>query len=704
MKIRNNMFVRTIILIYMVLMGSWSLDAQVLNDECRFATPILTTDNYCSGDGEFTNVGATADPPFTNSCVNILWQNGVWFSFTPKEPAALFRVFGQGAGGTLRNPKILIFEDCGKYLNCSPGKNLSEDELVIDKLVIGKTYFLMVESSPNGNGTFKLCIDDFIPVPAPQEDCRDGVILCDKSSFKVESLTGIGNVTNEIEPGNCMEQEFQSAWYKWTCDQTGSLTFTLTPNDFINLNIESDDLDFALYELPNGINDCSGKRLIKCMAAGANGTNGVTDPIATWSRCNGPTGLRDNEGGNTEDPGCRGGNNNFLSPLDMVSGRSYALIVNNFSKKGRGFAIDFGGTGTFLGPKPDFDINANMAFECDKSVVFTNKSISDTDPIKTYSWGFGNRSVPGDATGLGPFNVIYESFGSKFAALTVESNRGCTVTKIKEFFVEPCCKDTSTLDISGLVTDLRCFNIPEGQILARGLSGAPEYSYSFGNQPFSPTSLFGRLAAGEYKVRVQDIKGCKDSIIVLVDQPELIVVDAGPDVEIELGDSTILKINFTPVKGRDSISISPNVERIDSVTYSVFPGNTTTYIVTVTDSLGCTATDEVTVRVVKNLQVYAPNIISANGDGQNDFFNIWTSKGVKSVDLLEVYDRWGNLVFRGIDGVNNYVRNDNTRGWNGTFKGTPVVGGVYTWRALVRWLDDSTSNHAGDVTVIETQR
>jgi gliding motility-associated-like protein len=146
------------------------------------------------------------------------------------------------------------------------------------------------------------------------------------------------------------------------------------------------------------------------------------------------------------------------------------------------------------------------------------------------------------------------------------------------------------------------------------------------------------------------------------------------------------------------------VERIDSVTYSVFPGNTTTYIVTVTDSLGCTATDEVTVRVVKNLQVYAPNIISANGDGQNDFFNIWTSKGVKSVDLLEVYDRWGNLVFRGIDGVNNYVRNDNTRGWNGTFKGTPVVGGVYTWRALVRWLDDSTSNHAGDVTVIETQR
>lgn len=681
-----------------------SIEAQVLNDECRFATPLPTTDNYCSRDGEFTNVGATADPSFPNSCVSLLWRNGVWFSFTPKEPAVLIRVFGVGQGGTLRNPKILVFSDCKTFLECSPGKTVGIDELQIDDLTIGKTYFIMVESAPGAEGTFKLCIDDFVPVPTPEADCRQAVVLCDKSSFKVESLTGDGLDKNEIEAGNCMEQEFQSAWYKWTCDVSGTLTFTLTPNDYVNINIESDDLDFSLYELPNGINDCSNKRVVKCMAAGANGVGGVTDPISTWNRCNGPTGLRENEGGDTEDPGCRNGNNNFLSPLNMISGRSYVLVVNNYSRSGLGFAIDFGGTGTFLGPKPDFEINANQAFECDKSVVFTNKSNSETDPIQTYTWNFGDRAVPGNATGIGPNNVSYESFGTKIAALTVESTRGCTVTKIKEFFVEPCCKDTSTLDIEGLVTDLRCFNIPEGQILARGISGAPEYSFSLDSEPFRPNPRYGNLPAGSYKVRVQDIKGCKDSIIVLVEQPELILVDAGPDVEIELGDSTILNINFTPVKGRDSISISPNATRIDSVTYSVFPGNTTTYIVTVTDSLGCTATDEVTVRVVKNLQVFAPNIISANGDTQNDFFNIWASKGVKNIELLEVYDRWGNLVFRGIDGLNNYVRNDNTSGWNGTFKGSPVVSGVYTWRALVRWLDDSTSNHAGDVTVIDTQR
>jgi gliding motility-associated-like protein len=702
----NNQMARNILFLMVSFFVCVNLNAQILNDECRFATPILSTDNFCSRDGEFTNVGAKPDPTFTNSCVSILWRNGVWFSFTPKEPGALIRVFGVGHGGTLRNPKIVVFSDCNTYLECSPGKSIGVDELQIDGLTIGKTYYIMVESAPGNEGTFKLCVDDFIPVPTPEADCRDGVILCDKSSFKVESLTGDGNVRNEIESGNCMEQEFQSAWYKWTCDQSGTLTFTLTPNDFVSLNVESDDLDFSLYELPNGINDCSGKRLVKCMAAGANTTNGAVNPLSNWIQCNGPTGLRDNENGETESPGCLGGNNNFLSPLNMVSGRSYVLVVNNYSRSGLGFAIDFGGTGTFLGPKPDFEINANQAFECDKSVLFTNKSSSEADPIKSYTWSFGDRAVPGNATGIGPNTVTYQSFGTKIAALTVESNRGCTVTKIKEFFVEPCCKDTSTLDLEGLVTDLRCFNTPEGQILARGIRGAPEYSYSLESQPFRPNPLYGNLAAGSYKVRVQDIKGCKDSIIVVVEQPELIVVNAGPDVEIELGDSTILNINYDPNKGKDKITIAPPaVQVIDSLTYVVMPGNTTTYVVTVTDSLGCTATDEVTIRVIKNLQVYAPNIISpVNNDGNNDFFNIWASKGVKNVELLEIYDRWGNLVFRGVDGLNSYKRNDTTSGWNGTFKGSPVVTGVYTWRALVRWLDDSTSNHAGDVTVIAAQR
>jgi hypothetical protein len=198
---------------YIILLGivaSWlstvqPVMAQVANDACTSAIPIPTTDNYCSQDAEFTNVGATPDPEaLNNGCISLQFANGVWFSFRPKEPAVLIRVFGLGHGGSLRNPKILVYESCGNYLRCSPGKSVGTDELVIDNLNIGQTYYIMIESTLGGEGSFSLCIDDFVPVPSPESDCVDAVVLCSKDPFKVEAIIGSGSDRNEIEPGNCL--------------------------------------------------------------------------------------------------------------------------------------------------------------------------------------------------------------------------------------------------------------------------------------------------------------------------------------------------------------------------------------------------------------------------------------------------------------------------------------------------------------------
>ena len=139
----------------LLCLSYFGLQAQVLNDECRFATPIPSTDQYCSLNGQYTNVGAKSDPAFTNSCVSLQWQNGVWFSFVPREPAALIRVFGSGQGGTIRNPKIIIFSSCGSYLQCAPGKTVGNAELLIDNLNIGQTYFLMIESKYRQHDRFQ---------------------------------------------------------------------------------------------------------------------------------------------------------------------------------------------------------------------------------------------------------------------------------------------------------------------------------------------------------------------------------------------------------------------------------------------------------------------------------------------------------------------------------------------------------------------
>lgn len=685
------------------------ITAQVANDDCRSALRIPSVENYCSGDGEFSNVGAQPDNRFDNTCVSLLWENGVWFSFTPKKPGSLIKVFGDGYGGTMRDPKIVVFESCDKLLECSPGGSRSTDELLLTGLIPGHTYFIMVESSIVGAGSFKLCIDEFVPIPTPESDCRSAVVLCDKSPFKVESLTSAGEVTNELDRNSCLGEEFQSAWYKWTCDESGTLTFILTPNNYTDRNRVTDDLDFALFELPHGIDDCSDKILLRCMASGANGTNGITNPLSDWIDCNGPTGLMLGDPDIEEMAGCQRGNNNFLKELNMESGKTYALIVNNFTREGRGFSIEFGGTGTFLGPKPDFEINANNAFECDKSVIINNTSFSSTDPIVKYSWGFGDRSEPNIGDGQGPFEVTYESFGDKIASLTVETSRGCTVTKIVDFYVEPCCKDTSTLSLNGLVTDLICYDIPEGVIEAQGVSGAPEYSYSFNGGPFDNKSLFTNLPAGQYTLSVQDIKGCVETIQVLIEQPDQVSINAGPDLEIDLGGDTLVRISYFPMNPGDQIVWNPPMEEVGPLTFKATPVVTTTYEVSIIDDNGCVTTDYVTIRVVKNISVHAPNIFSpGKQDGINDFFNVWVSKAAENVDLLEIYDRWGNLVYKGVDGI-DFERNSLRSGWDGRVyrgsnnqpgAGTPAAQGVYTWRALVRWKDNTTTDHAGDITVL----
>lgn len=696
--------------------------AQPSNDECRFAIRINESEHYCSEDGEFTNVGATADPSFqaaVNACVFLGFTNGVWFSFTPRNFAVNIRVFGEGNGGTMRSPKVLLFDDCNTFVACSPGNQGGIVEFIYDNLVPGKPYFIYVESSTGGEGTFKMCINTFKPVPVPEADCKSAVVLCDKSPFVVDSLFGAGMDRNEIESGNCIFEEFQSSWYKWTCDESGSLTFTLTPNNHRGRNFVSDDLDFAVYELTNGLDDCrqQSRTLIRCMASGANGDGaGNSLPLAQWIDCNGPTGLRTGESDFTETAGCARGDNNFVAPLSMETGKSYMLVINNYSRSGLGFEVEFGGTGTFLGPEVDFEIQTQNQFECDKNISFINLSQSLTDPIESYAWSFGNRAVPQGASTFGPHNVSYESFGDKIAALTVKTTRGCLVTKILDFYIEPCCKDTSTLTLAGLVKDLRCFNIPEGEITTTVLrGGSPEFEFSIDNgATWQPNNRFRNLDVGTYNLSVRDIKGCEHDTIVVINEPPPVLVDAIEDQIVDLGETADIQgIILQSVNGVGSAVWSPlsDVEFYDEDNYfaTVFPKNTTTYVFTVTDTLGCTATAEVTLRVNKSYELVFPNVIKIHKPvyPENSYFGLFGNKSVKYVESLEIYDRWGNKVYHGYDSrlnlqnVSTFIFNEHKQGWDGFFKERPVEQGVFTWVASVRYIDEFVKVFSGDLTVLD---
>lgn len=68
----------------------------------------------------------------------------------------------------------------------------------------------------------------------------------------------------------------------------------------------------------------------------------------------------------------------------------------------------------------------------------------------------------------------------------------------------------------------------------------------------------------------------------------------------------------------------------------------------------------------------APNAFSPNGDGVNDYYNVFNVKSIVEFHGA-IYNRWGQELYRwGIDEMGR-----EGCGWDGTYKGNPVKDGVY---------------------------
>lgn len=76
--------------------------------------------------------------------------------------------------------------------------------------------------------------------------------------------------------------------------------------------------------------------------------------------------------------------------------------------------------------------------------------------------------------------------------------------------------------------------------------------------------------------------------------------------------------------------------------------------------------------VLAESSLEVPNAFSPNGDGINDYFNVYNAKSIVSFSAA-IYNRWGQQLYSwGIDEMDC-----ENCGWDGTYKGKPVRAGVY---------------------------
>lgn len=312
--------------------------------------------------------------------------------------------------------------------------------------------------------------------------------------------------------------------------------------------------------------------------------------------------------------------------------------------------------------------------------------------IKTISWQSGLTVNNGVATGLSPGNYC----------ATITDNFGCLDTFCYDLMAPPPLEGAMAVPAEPL-----CFGgttCLEVDFITGGTGN--RYTFQINNGIRYPIDSCVTVFAGTYFINLIDSSGCSISTTVTIGQPDPIVVVLGSGPTINLGEPSAVVSGTVIVPSGNSFNTtwSPDeVEclNVDCTTISVAPTETTLYTLLVTDTNGCTASDQTTVTVKKSRNVYFANIFSPNQDGVNDFFQPVTGIGVESVLQFYIYDRWGNMVFE----RTNYVPDPaGPGGWDGTFNGRKLDAAVYVYYCKVRFLDNREIEYSGSVTMLGSDR
>lgn len=211
---------------------------------------------------------------------------------------------------------------------------------------------------------------------SPEQDCNSAIPVCQNVYTTSTSYSGVG--ANDEIPANssCLgSNEKNSVWYTFSTSSAGNLAFSITPNS-------GDDYDFALYDITG--NNCSGI------------SSGAISPIrCNFSATGGSTGL--SSGGTNATEGASGSNQSSVLPT--TTGKTYVLVISNYSTSQSGYTLNFGSSTASI-----FDVTpptiTSVIAPCGSSSITYNAS----EQIKCSSIAANGSDFTVTGTG-GPYTI-----------------------------------------------------------------------------------------------------------------------------------------------------------------------------------------------------------------------------------------------------------------------------------------------------------
>jgi gliding motility-associated-like protein len=317
-------------------------------------------------------------------------------------------------------------------------------------------------------------------------------------------------------------------------------------------------------------------------------------------------------------------------------------------------------------------------------------------PIANYDVEWYDVSAPGTpvATGLS----FTAGTGGDYRIQATDPNTGCSA----DGFVT-VISNIADITLNVTADSLDCdVDTRDGTLRIESVSGGEgPYVYSFNGGGFVRDSVYTGLVPNRgYTLVAQDVNGCADTVTYNFFDPADWTLDLTTDGNpiANFGESVRLVVNTTlPTNEIESLTWDPVPPNCESCLEAVVrPDSIVEYQVTIRNQYGCVQSDSLNVLIFIGRLVYTPTAFSPNGDGLNDTFSLLGGQGVDDIESLEIYTRWGELIYQGL-GLNP---RDINEGWDGQIRGEPAPPGAYLYRAQVRLFDQRLFEFEGIINLV----
>lgn len=330
---------------------------------------------------------------------------------------------------------------------------------------------------------------------------------------------------------------------------------------------------------------------------------------------------------------------------------------------------------------------------------FTDQSVSNDGAITSYNWDFNGDNIF-DNVQQHP-QYIYSQTGNYGVKLEVQTQYGCVNTIIKSAYVNatPSVLFAAQNNIgcpSLCVKFINNSTINSGQIVTYqwlfGDNSGPDYSQN-------PTHCY---STGNYNVVLKAISdsGCVSSSTLpnLVNVYPVPVADfAVTPTEVEITEPFIEVADRSIGASSVVYDFSDGTHKTDrnfSHTFVTNDAKTIAIIQRVSNAYGCRDSIVKDIVIKPAYVLFIPNAFTPNSDGLNDGFK---AMGIGISEFkLQVFDRWGELIFESTD-IN--------KAWDGSVRGKGDFDSnkqeVYVWKAQVTDVLLNKHDLIGHVTLLK---